>query len=393
MAKSASRSGGGQSAKKVAAKKTASRRSANRKPAKAARKRSAAAVAAPVSASTEPIPLATAEAIAGVMRRPQRAAAWGARESVAVERVVPKQVADARARLQKQEDRELTQRIRDYKATMELLERRGVALSVVAPPETPERMTPVPLARANRPLRVMAEGDSWFNYPPFPVHGGLVKRLSRLLGVPILDLSKAGDEVRNMLGVEQRKLIAKHLRAGTPSGGYPWDCFLFSGGGNDIVGNPMALWIQPFVSAATPAQLINQPRFSAALAIVKSGYEDLIALRDSLSPTTELVFHSYDYAIPDGRGVCGFGPWLWPSFELHGYPSTAVAFPVVKEMLHQFADMLRQLAASHRGITFVDTQNTLSPVAMSWHNELHPSDAGYDLVAQQMMARLAVRFP
>ena len=317
----------------------------------------------------------------------------GASEGPAAERVVPKHVADARTRLERQEDRELAQRIRDYKATMAILERRGVALASVAPPETPDRRMPVPLARANRPLRMMAEGDSWFNYPPFPVNGGLVKRLARFLGVPILDLSKAGDEVRNMLGVEQRKLIARHLTAGTPSGGYPWDCFLFSGGGNDIVGNPMALWIQPYVPAATPAQLINQPRFSAALAIVRAGYEDLIALRDRLSPNTELVFHAYDYAIPDGRGVCGYGPWLWPSFELHGYPTTAVAVPVVKEMLRQFAAMMRQLEASHQRITYVETQNTLSPVTASWHNELHPSDAGYDLVAQKILARLQVRFP
>ena len=340
---------------------------------------------------TGPVTLAEAE-----LRASAAARARGA-ESVALaaapaEKLAPKDVATVRTRLKKQEDRELAQRIREYKATMAILERRGVAGARVAPTEFAGRESVVALEAANRPLRVLAEGDSWFNYPPFPIKGGLVKRLKALLGVPILDLSQAGDEVRNMLGVKQRKLIATHLEDGSPAGG-EWDCFLFSGGGNDIVGNPMALWIRPYVAGATAASLIHQPRFDAALGIIRAGYEDLIELRNRLSPNTELVFHSYDFAIPDGRGVCGVGPWMWPAFEVRGYPTTAVAFPVIKEMLRQFATMLAQLTTTNQRITFVDTQNTLSPVPSSWHNELHPSDAGYDLVTQKILQQLRVRFP
>jgi hypothetical protein len=364
----------------------------------AAKKRAKPPVAAAVPRAKEPLTLAEAElrasAIAGARRAESLAVAAAATE----EPLVPRDVAMVRTRLKKQADRELTQRIREYQATMALLERQGVAQASVAPTDFAGRESVTALAAANRPLRVLAEGDSWFNYPPFEPRGGLVKRLKRLLGVPILDLSTAGDEVRNMLGVEQRKLIATHLENGSPAGG-AWDCFLFSGGGNDIVGNPMALWIRPYVAAATPETLIHQSRFEAALAIVRAGYEDLIELRNTLSPNTELVFHSYDFAIPDGRGVCGafgrylYGPWMWPTFEVRGYPTYTVAFPVVKEMLRQFAAMLAQLAATHRGITFVDTQNTLRQVPSAWHNELHPSDAGYDTVAGKILDRLRVRFP
>jgi len=380
------------SAKAARGKAAAPRGNTRPAPRKASRKRSRP-VAAALEASRPPAPvtLAEAEKLSGVAGRVRRAVTELVAAAAVEDKVVPRDIATVRKRLQKQEDRELAQRIRDYKATMAILERRGVAEARVAPAEFAGRESIVPLAQPHRPLRVMAEGDSWFNYPPFPIKGGLVKRLKGLLGVPILDLSKAGDEVRNMLGVEQRMLIAKHLSDGSPAGGQ-WDCFLFSGGGNDIVGNPMALWINPYVANATPVQLVNQPRFNAALAIIRAGYEDLISLRDQLSPNTELVFHSYDYAIPDGRGVCGYGPWMWPSFAVRGFPSTAVAFPVVKEMLRQFATMLAQIA-NRPGVTFVNTQNTLSPVVGSWHNELHPSDAGYDQVANVIYQRLRVRFP
>ena len=36
------------------------------------------------------------------------------------------------------------------------------------------------------------------------------------------------------------------------------------------------------------------------------------------------------------------------------------------------------LASQHADVTFINTQGTLDPVAGSWHNELHPSKAGFN---------------
>jgi hypothetical protein len=221
--------------------------------------------------------------------------------------------------------------------------------------------------------------------------GGIVKRLENRLGVPILNLAKAGDEVRYMLGVEERKLLIKHLTDGCPAGG-PWDALLFSGGGNDIVDNPMALWIKDFDPALPPAGQINQPRFDTALALVRAGYEDLISLRDTLSPSTHLVFQGYDFAIPDGRGICGFGPWLKPTFDLRKFPTRAAGQDVVKIMLQQFAAMLTSLAAQPK-VTFINTQGTLTPQPSSWHNELHPAKAGFEKFADIFQRELKALFP
>jgi hypothetical protein len=88
-----------------------------------------------------------------------------------------------------------------------------------------------------------------------------------------------------MLGVEERTILAEQLTSGCPAGG-PWDVLLFSGGGNDIVGNPMALWVNNWDPTLPPAKLIRQAHFDAALALVRAAYEDLIVLRDKLSPTS-----------------------------------------------------------------------------------------------------------
>ena len=188
--------------------------------------------------------------------------------------------------------------------------------------------------------------------------GGIIPRLEDRLGVPILNLAKAGDEVRYMLGVKERKLLIQQFTKGCPAGG-PWDALLFSGGGNDIVDNPMALWIRDFNAGVPPTALIHQARFDAALALVRAGYEDLIALRDALSPQTHLFFHGYDFAIPDGRGVCFLGPWLKPTFDLRGFPSQGAAFDVMKVMLTAVRGDARH--AGRADVTFINGQGTLTP--------------------------------
>jgi hypothetical protein len=321
-----------------------------------------------------PVTLAQARALAGV--RP----ASDARRAAAGGEATPASVGRAREDLERERRRQRAQRRREYAATMRVLKRRGA----VAAAGTRGA------AAAFTPLQAVAEGDSWFDYPVPFFGGGLVPRLERRLGVPILNLAEAGDEVRFMLGVDQRRRLANTLRDGCPAGG-PWDVLLFSGGGNDIVSNPLALWLRDWRAGALPAAQIDQPRFDAALALVRAGYEDLIVLRDSVSPNTHLVFHAYDYAIPDGRGICHLGPWLKPAFDLRGFPTLADSTPVVREMLRQFAAMLKSLPAS--GVTVIDGQGTLSPGKASWHNELHPSKAGFERFADLFQAALRARFP
>jgi hypothetical protein len=80
---------------------------------------------------------------------------------------------------------------------------------------------------------VLAEEDSWFDYPVPGWHGGIIARLEDRIGVPILNLAKAGDEMRYMLGVEERNLLAKHLADGCPAGD-AWEVLLFSGGATTL---------------------------------------------------------------------------------------------------------------------------------------------------------------
>lgn len=324
------------------------------------------------------------------------AATRNTRTVVAAADATPASVAIERRKLNVRQREERRQRQRDYKATLVLLQSRGVkGLPSEPQVKAPRRRASGETAVARSgPLRVLAEGDSWFDYPVPFFGGGLVPRLETRLGVPILNMAKAGDESRYMLGVEQRQLIAKHLRDGCPDG-TPWELMLFSGGGNDIVAQPLALWLNPFDGTMLPARLINESRYKSALALVAAAYEDLIAIRDQLSPKTHLAFHGYDFAIPDGRGICHIGPWLKPAFDLHGFPADhIVSSQVVREMLLQFAAMLKSLQKKHSGsVTFIETQDTLAPVASSWHNEMHPSKVGFNKIADVFHQQIKLIFP
>ena len=312
-------------------------------------------------------------------------AARGAK--VALAATSPASVGLERRKLELKQAQERRIRIKEYKTTLAIMKKRGV--KGLAPRTVRAARTPKTTAK---PLQVFAEGDSWFDYPVPFFGGGIIPRLEKKLGVPILNLAKPGDEVRYMLGVKERRLLIEQLTNGCPAGG-PWDAMLFSGGGNDIVDDPLALWIKDYNPALPPAALIHQGRLDAALALVRAGYEDLIGLRDSLSPQTRLFFHGYDFAIPDGRGICYIGPWLKPTFDLRGFPTQASAFGVTKILLEQFAAMLRSLELSHAGVTCINSQGTLLPRPGSWHNELHPSKDGFKAFAKLWHDSLKAAFP
>lgn len=332
---------------------------------------------------TGPVTLAEARALAQA-KQPKRPA-----RKLAAPAASPAAVGAEREKLDQERRDQIARRVREYKATMQIMKKRGARRP--RPKAVAKQGEPVAKEESFEPLQILAEGDSWFDYPVPLFGGGIIPRLEDRLGVPILNLAKAGDEVRYMLGVEERTLLAKHLSTGCPAGG-PWDVLLFSGGGNDIVDNPMALWVKDWNAAVPPADHLHQARFDSALALVRAAYEDLIALRDELSPNTHLVFHGYDFAIPDGRGICYLGPWLKPTFDLRKFPTRGAAMEVVRVMLRQFAALLTSLAARPK-VTFINGQGTLAPQTSSWHNELHPSRSGFEKFADIFHRELRALFP
>lgn len=250
-------------------------------------------------------------------------------------------------------------------------------------------------AGAPSPLILIGDGDSWFDYPlPDPLRATDVLEALRTTGTPaplILKLAHYSDATTTLLGVNKRDRLIAQLQ--DPANG-PIDALLFSGGGNDVVGDQFRFWLNDTSAACNdPAQGIDVQRLGDIFGVVESAYLDLIRIRDQYAPHAPIFVHAYDFAIPNGVAACHLaGPWLRPSLIDRGWTSLAPGTLIVKTILVQFRAMLQRLASvPANDMVLVETQGTLAPD--EWANELHPTGPGFMKIAARFRAALATRFP
>ncbi len=255
-----------------------------------------------------------------------------------------------------------------------------------------------------QPLNLLADGDSWFDYPlggPVPdLHSDVLAQLRRQLasGSSILSLAHFGEAATDLLlGAK----LARLETALTDKANGGWDALLFSGGGNDLAGDQFYLWLRPYAEIARDVTLgLNEKRLAKVLNDVQGAYKSLIALRNRLAPGLPIFVHGYDFAWPSGKGApCGVGPWLRPSLTRQGWmdgdPTSALArgARIIADMLSRFAVMLAALAANPaNNLVLIETQALLDPQT-EWANELHPTPDGFAKVAGLFAAALTTRFP
>ena len=238
-------------------------------------------------------------------------------------------------------------------------------------------------------LRLLAEGDSWFDYPRFlGTRGGVIDHLEGLTGHGILNLAHRGDEVRQMMALRQRRRLEAML--GDPALGF--DALLFSGGGNDLVGDQLCLWLRERADGMAPAGAIDRQRLGSALKIVEAGYRDLIAIRDRRAPGCCVVTHGYDFPQPSEKGACGQGPWLKPSLDYRGWRGRDEQFEIAKLLLLGFDELLAGLELEQRRagrpFVYIRTQGLLDRDA-DWQNEIHPNGRGFRKIARAFAGALA----
>lgn len=249
-------------------------------------------------------------------------------------------------------------------------------------------------AGAARPLNLLADGDSWFDYPLtglMPVYSDVIAQLRRRVTPLILSLAQHGDAMTDLLGVSRRNRLVDALR--TPANG-GFDAMLFSGGGNDLVGNQFRLWLRDAAGqTASTAEALDETALAAIMGVVRTAYQDLIATRDQFAPNVPIFVHSYDFARPTGEGVCGLGPWLYPSLRSRGWmrntdPSDVDrGADIVRRILLEFDAMLQALAQKPENkVICVKTQGTLGRA--DWANELHPTADGFAKIADRFVPAL-----
>lgn len=249
---------------------------------------------------------------------------------------------------------------------------------------------------AHAPLIMLANGDSWFDYPlsgndfSFSSTDVVAQLLSMgNINPLILSVAHHGDATTDEMSLPKQQRMIKALSDPSNWGnsGKP-DAILFSGGGNDIAGNQFCIFLQYALPGATG---LDVARFQKALGIVEASYLDLFAFRDRYAPGVPIFGHSYDYPIPNGVAPVCAGPWLKPSLDYCGW-NVVQGTPIVRQALTEFKNMVHGLQANPaNNFSLIDTQGTLKPA--EWANELHPFPNGFKAVAEKFVSALRTKFP
>ena len=286
--------------------------------------------------------------------------------------------------------------------------RRAFELGAALAGEVLRRRAATRAALAAKPRLglLIAEGDSWFDYPFFDVLGCLEAR-----GYEVESVAHKGDTLEDMahdpaqVDKLTRAFEKVAARARKPV------AILLSGGGNDIAGEEFAQLLNHSGSGlpainATVARGIVDERLRAAMGSLVGVVTRLS--EEHFGERVRVVIHGYDYAIPDGRGYLGGGwllpgPWLEPGFRRKGYlpaerRERGAALASNAALVHQLIDLynamlarlVRDLAAEgFRHVRHVDLRGTLSTqlpatYRADWNDELHPTRSGFDSVAARI---------
>jgi hypothetical protein len=249
-----------------------------------------------------------------------------------------------------------------------------------------------PLAAALSAGTLVAEGDSWFDYPWTDV----LRLLEDRYGYDVESVAHKGDRVEDMAyngGQLLRftrtleKLLL--LRSTIPR------AILLSGGGNDVAGAEFYTLLN-YANSPTPG--LNNDVVTGVLERIRLAYITILSgvthvCQERINQKTPILVHGYDYPVPDGRGFLGGwgplpGPWLAPGFRQKGYEVLKQRKEIVKDLIDRFNDMLAGVAAlpEFKHVNYINLRNTLSTgpdYKKWWDNELHPTREGFKLVAER----------
>jgi len=254
---------------------------------------------------------------------------------------------------------------------------------------------------------LIAEGDSWFDFPGDDVLSLLEKRFH----YRIESVAHKGDTIEGIAYDQaQVRALARAFQNVREDGRVP-RAILLSGGGNDIAGDEFAVLLNHAESTLAPLNArvvegILDERLRFAIGSVIGAITTLS--QRVFGRKIPVLVHGYGNPVPDGRGFMGGfwilpGPWLKPGFDNKGYNDRQQCCRILEDLIDHFNGLLESIAGApgFEHVTYVDLRPLLSNelpkvYKSSWTDELHPTDDGFERVAgrlDQEIRRVAPQVP
>jgi hypothetical protein len=243
---------------------------------------------------------------------------------------------------------------------------------------------------------LIAEGDSWFDYPLSDV----LQELERNFDFDVESAAHMGDTLESMAyGASQHTDLVRIFERLERDARLP-RAILLSGGGNDIAGEVFGFLLNHVQSGLAPLndRIIDgvvEQRLRFAMVSLIAAVTTIAEAH--LGLTIPVIVHGYDYPVPDGRGFLGGfwllpGPWLKPGFDEKGHAVLKDTTQVMVQIIDRYNAMLASLPSypGLRHVRYLDLRRTLSNdpryYKNSWGNELHPTKPGFGRVADKFQA-------
>lgn len=217
-------------------------------------------------------------------------------------------------------------------------------------------------------IRVVAEGDSWFQYPV--KLWDVIDHLAMKPNVAVRCFSAAGDVLSNMVGNPQ---FLDALHTEKPH------IFLISGGGNDLVdGRGLRDLLHSFSASREPADYMNTAYAAYRQRIIRL-YGDLFKMVRREDSQVRIICHGYDYAIPDKDR----GPWLGKPMEDIGITDTSLQARIMNLVVDDInKSIAKAVEDAGPNVKYVDVRNSVPK--NGWHDEFHPDSNYYGHVADKI---------
>lgn len=279
-----------------------------------------------------------------------------------------------------------------------------------------------PLRKDSDSRLVLAEGDSWFQFPAgyyslFGPVGYATKDILRNLNenehIHVKSIAAAGDWFANILYTQQYiEELPKY---------YP-DAFLISGGGNDMVGgNRMAQMVTHDISCAAISKDAKYEELIAkrknAVDFKEDSYNNGIKfINEEFFQFINLVFiqyfllfknlslhddykemicitQGYDYVHPGlshnpknifrrlYEKAVQNGAWISIPLSHRKIHTPQIQYDIVYVMIHEFNEMLIQLAKYFPNVYHIDCRG-VAPNISDWIDELHLKKSKFKLIAE-----------
>ncbi|MEL6188963.1 MAG: hypothetical protein AAFU79_30450, partial [Myxococcota bacterium] len=226
-------------------------------------------------------------------------------------------------------------------------------------------------------LRLVAEGDSWFQYP-WDYDDDLIDYLMRPYAVYCL--SAAGDRLEDML--RQKSTFLDAIKSTDADG------LLLSGGGNDIAGEELSEYLVPF-DPALPDRASSdyvRPEFHACLGKTEARLRALFEELTSRFPHLKIFLHGYDHPVPSEQGE-----WLGPTLAEKGIPR-GLWGSILMVMIDEYNSLLGGFVADFPGQIYLTNLRGTAKDG-GWRDELHLKPGACQRAARAFEATIDSAFP